>query len=199
MTGIPELILASSSPRRVELLSLIGVTPSRIIPADIDETPLKGELPKQLAVRLAKSKAQKIAAENPGAIVLGADTVVACGRSDLGKPENADDARRMLSLLSGRRHKVFGGLCVIDASGKIRTRLCETIVAFRNLSTDDIERYIASNDWQGKAGAYALQGLAATYVRFLSGAAHSNVIGLSIYDTAQMLETAGYPMHGPKS
>lgn len=192
MAGTPELILASSSPRRVELLAQIGITPDRIIPADIDETPIKGELPKDLAVRLARGKAEKIARQYPGAIVLGADTVVAYGRSDLGKPEDADDARRMLALLSGRRHKVFGGLCVIDAAGKARTRLCETVVGFRHLIREDIESYIASGEWEGKAGGYALQGLASTYVRFLSGAAHSNVIGLSQYDVAQMLKTAGY-------
>ncbi len=189
---MPELILASSSPRRVELLAQIGITPDKIIPADIDETPIKGELPKDLAVRLARDKAEKIAEQHPGAIVIGADTVVASGRRDLGKPEDADDARRMLALLSGRRHKVFGGLCVIDASGKIRTRLCETIVGFRHLNKTDVEEYIASGEWNGKAGGYALQGLASTYVHFLSGAAHSNVIGLSLYDISQMLKTAGY-------
>ncbi|PZO86785.1 MAG: septum formation protein Maf [Micavibrio aeruginosavorus] len=192
MAGTPELILASSSPRRVELLAQIGITPDKIIPADIDENPIKGELPKDLAVRLACGKAEKIAGQHPGAIIIGADTVVACGRRDLGKPEDADDACRMLTLLSGRRHKVYGGLCVVDASGKIRTRLCETIVGFRHLSKEDIEEYVASGEWEGKAGGYALQGLASTYVRHLSGTAHSNVIGLSLYDIAQMLKTAGY-------
>jgi septum formation protein len=186
-----KLILASSSPRRVELLAMAGITPDKIIPADIDETPLPREKPEHLCVRLAKGKAEKVASENPGAIVLGADTVVSCGRRDLGKPVDAADARRMLELLSGRRHKVFGGLCVIDAQGKIRTRLCTTTVAFRRLSKDEIDAYIESREWDGKAGGYAVQGLAAAYVKFISGS-HSNIVGLSVYDATAMLDTAGY-------
>ena len=186
-----KLILASASPRRVDLLAMAGITPDAILPADIDETPLKGELPRDLCVRLARGKAEKIAAENPGAIVLGADTVVACGRRDLGKPLDAADARRMLELLSGRRHKVLGGLCVIGADGKARTRLCESIVAFSCLSKNEIDAYIESGEWDGKAGGYAVQGLAATFVKFMSGS-HSNIVGLSVYDAVRLLDGAGY-------
>lgn len=186
-----KLILASSSPRRVELLAMAGIVPDDIIPADIDETPIKGELPRALCVRLARGKAEKVASDNPGAIVLGADTVVACGRRDLGKPVDAADARRMLALLSGRRHKVYGGLCVIDPSGRVRTRLCETAVSFARLSEGEIEAYIASREWDGKAGGYAVQGRAAGFVRFISGS-HSNIVGLSVYDALRMLDSAGY-------
>ena len=142
-------------------------------------------------MRLARGKAEKIASENPGAVVLGADTVVACGRRDLGKPVDEADALRMLELLSGRRHKVFGGLCVVGADGSVSTRLCATTVAFRRLSKSDIDAYIESREWDGKAGGYAVQGLAARFVKFISGS-HSNIVGLSVYDAAQMLETAGY-------
>lgn len=186
-----KLILASASPRRVDLLAMAGITPDAILPADIDETPLKHELPRDLCVRLARGKAEKIASENPGAIVLGADTVVACGRRDLGKPADADDARRMLDILSGRRHKILGGLCVIGSDGKVRTRLCETIVAFSRLSKHNIDAYIESGEWDGKAGGYAVQGLAATFVKFISGS-HSNIVGLSVYDAVRMLDSAGY-------
>lgn len=190
-----KLILASSSPRRVDLLAQIGIVPDEIIPADIDETPLKGELPQDLCVRLAKGKAQKIADQHPGAIIIGADSVVACGRRVIDKTTNADEAREALKQLSGRRHKVHGGLCVIDANGTARTRHCETTVSFTRLSPADIDTYIASGDWDGKAGGYAIQGLASTYVKFISGS-YSNIIGLSLYDIARMLETAGYKRNG---
>jgi septum formation protein len=186
-----KLILASSSPRRVDLLAQIGIVPDHIFPADIDETPLKGELPHRLCVRLARGKAEKIAAEHPGAIVLGADCVVACGRRVVDKTSTPEEARAALQLLSGRRHKVYGGLCVIDVTGTVRTRLCETTVSFRRLSAQDIERYVDSRDWEGKAGGYAIQGIASTFVKFISGS-YSNIIGLSLYDAAMMLETAGY-------
>jgi len=186
-----KLILASSSPRRVDLLAMAGITPDEIIPADIDETSLPREKPEHLCVRLARGKAEKIAQDNPGAIVLGADTVVACGRRDLGKPVDEADARHMLELLSGRRHKVYGGLCVISAEGKVFTRLCTTTVAFRRLSKADIDAYSESREWDGKAGGYAVQGLAARFVKFISGS-HSNIVGLSVYDAAAMLDSAGY-------
>lgn len=186
-----KLILASSSPRRVDLLAMAGIKPDAIIPADIDEAPLKGELPRDLCVRLARSKAEKVASENPGSIILGADTVVACGRRDLGKPVDAVDAKRMLTLLSGRRHKVYGGLCVIDANGKARSRVCETTVAFSRLSDAEIEAYIESKEWDGKAGGYAVQGLASAFVKFISGS-HSNIVGLSVFDAVRMLQSAGY-------
>ncbi len=188
-----KLILASSSPRRVDLLAQIGITPDAILPADIDETPIKGELPRDLCVRLARQKAEKIAAQNADAIILGADCVVAAGRRVLDKPKDDADARQTLETLSGRRHSVYGGLCVIDAKGNVRTRLCETKVSFRRLSEEEIAAYVAGRDWEGKAGGYAIQGVAATFAKFISGS-HSNIIGLSLYDAATMLKTAGYRM-----
>jgi len=186
-----KLILASSSPRRVELLAQIGIVPDHIIPADIDETPLKGELPHALCVRLARQKAEKIKDLNPDAIILGADCVVAAGRRILDKPRDEEDARRILNILSGRRHKVHGGLCVIDPQGTVRTRLCQTAVAFRRLSKDEIDAYVAGRDWEGKAGGYAIQGIAATFAKYIAGS-HSNIIGLSLYDADAMLKSAGY-------
>lgn len=192
MTGSPApLILASSSPRRLELLSQIGIIPDHVIPADIDETILKTELPRALALRLSKGKAEKIAQEHPGSFILAADTVVAVGRRILDKPENAEDARKALCLLSGRRHTVYGGICVIAPHGEKRHVLCETIVSFRRLTLQDINDYIASGDWEGKAGSYAIQGMASTFVKFLSGS-YSNVIGLSLYDTMKILNSLGY-------
>lgn len=188
-----KLILASSSPRRVELLAQIGIKPDSIIPADIDETPLKGELPRDLCVRLAREKAKKISLENPGSIILGADCVVAASRRVLDKPKDEADARKTLETLSGRRHSVYGGLCVIDAQGKLRTRLCETKVSWRRLSDAEMDAYVAGRDWEGKAGGYAIQGVAATFAKFISGS-HSNIIGLSLYDAAAMLKAAGYDM-----
>lgn len=185
------LILASASPRRVDLLAQVGIIPDKIIPADIDETPLKGEHPRTLALRLAIGKAEKVFQTEKGSFILAADCVVACGRRDLGKPEDETDARRMLELLSGRRHKVYGGICVIASSGKKISRLVETVVSFRRLTERDIVSYVDSRDWEGKAGGYAIQGIAATFVKFLSGS-YSNVIGLSVYDTVRMLESAGY-------
>lgn len=190
-----HLILASASPRRVDLLAQVGITPDAIIPADIDETQLKGEHPRVLAVRLARGKAEKIAAQYPDSFVLGADCVVACGARVMDKPAGPDEARKILQTLSGRRHRVYGGICVIAPGGKARAHLCDTIVTFRRLSTAEIDSYIESKEWEGKAGAYGLQGLAGAYVRFLSGS-HTNVIGLSVYDTVRMLESAGYKRKG---
>jgi len=186
-----KLILASSSPRRVDLLAQIGVTPTQIIPADIDETPLKGEHPRKLALRLAIEKAKKIYAENKDYFVLGADCVVACGQRIMDKPVDADDARRIINILSARRHKVYGGICLISPSGKITSRLVETTVSFRRILKDEMNEFIKSNEWEGKAGGYAIQGLAGGYVKYLAGS-FSNVIGLSVYDTLQMLNSAGY-------
>ena len=185
-----KLILASASPRRLELLGQIGIVPDEVIPADIDETLHKGELPRVFAARLSREKAEKIHASHKGSIILAADTVVAAGRRVLDKPVDAADARRILNVLSGRRHKVYGGICVIDANGAARTRLVETSVSFRRLSASDLDAYIESGEWDGKAGAYAIQGLASTYVKFLSGS-YSNVIGLSLYDTANLLRASG--------
>ncbi len=186
-----KLILASSSPRRVELLAQIGIVPDAIIPADIDETPAKGEHPRALAQRLAIQKAEKISPLHTDAFVLGADTTVACGQRLMDKPKDADDARRILNILSGRRHRVFGGICLITPSGKKLARLCETIVSSRRLSKAEIDDYIQSGDWEGKAGSYAIQGVASTFIKFISGS-YSNIIGLSLYDVARMLDSAGY-------
>ncbi len=186
-----KIILASASPRRLELLAQVGIKPDAVIPADIDETLHKGELPRAFALRLAQEKCEKIAKQNPGAFILAADSVVACGRRVLDKPVDEADARRILKILSGRRHKVYGGICVASPDGKMRSKLCETVVSFRRLSQDDIEAYIVGRDWEGKAGGYAIQGMAATFVKFLSGS-YTNVIGLSLYDTVRLLEAAGY-------
>ncbi|MBB6254975.1 nucleoside triphosphate pyrophosphatase [Nitrospirillum iridis] len=187
---LPPLVLASSSPRRRELLAQIGVTPAGIDPADIDESPLVDELPAQHALRLAKAKAVVVAARGAGAIVLAADTVVGCGRRILPKAESDDDVRRCLDLLSGRRHRVYGGLCVIDAAGTVRTRLVQTAVLFKKLNRAEIDAYIACGEGVGKAGGYAIQGRAALFARGLVGS-HSNVVGLSLFETAALLRAAG--------
>lgn len=186
-----KLILASASPRRVELLKQVGVVPDAISPADIDETPLKGEQPRELAARLALGKARAIAAQGAGAYVLAADTVVGVGRRILDKAEDADYARMCLERLSGRRHHVYGGIALITPEGKEITRLVDTAVKFKVLSGAEIDRYIKSGEWDGKAGGYAIQGLAASYIKFLSGS-YSNVVGLSVYDTMQMLNGTGF-------
>jgi septum formation protein len=186
-----KLVLASSSPRRVELLKQIGITPDAIAPADIDETPLKGEHPRQLAQRLAAQKAQAIASHHPGCYILAADTTVACGTRLLDKAENTEYARHCLDMLSGRRHHVYGGIALIAPDGKIRTRLIDTAVQFKRLSNQEIDHYIESGEWNGKAGGYAIQGLASSFVSFIRGS-YSNIVGLSLYDTARMLEGAGY-------
>lgn len=186
-----KLILASASPRRVDLLAQIGIVADAVIPADIDETPLKGEHPKKLAQRLAIEKAKKIHASHPDSFVLGADTTVSCGPRLMDKPKDADDARRILNILSGRRHRVNGGICLITPSGKVLSRLCETTVSVKRLTPKDIDAYIDGGDWEGKAGAYAIQGIASTFIRYISGS-YSNIIGLSLFDVSQMLETAGY-------
>ncbi|WP_145748684.1 Maf family protein [Nitrospirillum amazonense] len=186
---LPPLVLASSSPRRRELLAQIGVTPAGIDPADIDESPLVDELPAHHALRLAKAKAEVVAARSAGSVVLAADTVVGCGRRILPKAESADDVRRCLDLLSGRRHRVYGGLCVIDAAGKVRTRLVQTAVLFKKLSRAEIDAYLACGEGVGKAGGYAIQGRAALFARGLVGS-HSNVVGLSLFETAALLRAA---------
>lgn len=186
-----RLILASASPRRVALLKQIGITPDDIIPADIDETPLKTELPRGLAERLARQKADAVAAIHEGAYILSADTVVACGRRILEKPEDETEARRFLDLLSGRRHRVIGGIALHTPAGTLRTKIVETIVQFKKLSTAEIKQYLDSGEWQGKAGGYGIQGSAEAYVKFIRGS-YSNVVGLSLYDTMKMLKSAGY-------
>ncbi|MCW5774487.1 MAG: septum formation protein Maf [Rhodospirillaceae bacterium] len=185
-------VLASASPRRADLLRQIGIVPDRILPADLDETPRRGELPAPHALRLAEAKARAVAAAEPESIVLGADTVVALGRRILPKAEDAATARRCLALLSGRRHRVLGGVCAIAPGGILRKRLVTSVVAFKSLAADEIEAYIASGEWHGKAGGYAIQGRAAALIRFLSGS-YSNVVGLPLFETAQLLKGLGVP------
>ena len=186
-----RLILASASPRRLELLARLGVTPDAVTPANIDETPLKGELPHLYACRMAAEKAAAAAA--PASLVLAADTVVAAGRRILPKAENEDEARAALALLSGRRHRVHSAVAVTDMDGRTRLRLSTSLVAFKPLSAAEIEAYLASGEWRGKAGGYAIQGRAEALVRRLSGS-HSGVMGLPLHETRALLRAAGYPL-----
>lgn len=188
-----RLILASASPRRLDLLARIGVVPDAVVPADIDETPQGGELPAQHAARLAAAKAAAVAALEPNALVLGADTVVAAGRRILPKTESEDEARKALELLSGRRHRVHSAVTLIDADGQARHRIATSIVTFKRLSKDELDAYLASGEWQGKAGGYAIQGRAEALIRFLSGS-HSAVVGLPLYETRALLLAAGVPL-----
>jgi septum formation protein len=183
------LVLASASPRRLELLARIGVVPDRMAPAEVDEAPRRGELPRRLDERLAEAKARAV--EAPGALVLAADTVVGVGRRILGKPADAAEARRFLELLSGRRHQVYTGVVLRLPDGTLRRRLATSVVAFQRLTDPQITAYLETAEWQGKAGSYAIQGQAEMFVRFLSGS-HSNVVGLPLFETAQLLRGAGW-------
>lgn len=182
-----RLVLASASPRRLALLAQIGVTPDEVIAADIDETPLKSETPRLYALRLAREKAQAVKAD--GARVLAADTVVAVGRRILPKAETEAEARACLALLSGRTHRVYTAVALKAADGQMRTRLAEARVSFKRLSAPEIEAYIASDEWRGKAGGYAIQGLAARYVTNIVGS-YTAIVGLPLYETANLLEGA---------
>ncbi|MDX9863036.1 MAG: nucleoside triphosphate pyrophosphatase [Rhodospirillales bacterium] len=184
-------VLASASPRRRDLLAQVGLSPDRIVPAEVDERPRPRELPREVASRLAEAKARAVAGRFPGAFVLGADTVVACGRRVLPKAEEEGEARACLELLSGRRHRVLGGVAVIDPAGRMVGRLVTTAVTFKRLAPTEIDHYIASGEWQGKAGGYAIQGLAALYVRQIVGS-YSNVVGLPLFETAALLKGLGY-------
>jgi len=175
----------------LDLLTQIGISPSAVIPAEVDETPLKGELPRNLASRLAGLKAQVVSECNPDSYILGADTVVACGRRALPKAETEEQARWCLGLLSGRRHRVYGGVCLISPTGKSMIRVVMTTVQFKRLTKTELASYLASDEWQGKAGGYAIQGRAARFVSQLNGS-YSNVVGLPLYEVAQMLDGAGY-------
>lgn len=186
-----SIILASASPRRKDLLSQINVTPDKIIPADIDETPLKNEKPAQTAKRLALLKARKIYESHKDFFILAADTLVACGSRELPKAETPEQAQECLKLLSGRRHKVLGGICLITPDGKEVSKLVTTTVQFKRLSRAEIDTYIESGEWRGKAGGYAIQGLCAGYIKQISGS-YSNVVGLSLYDTLNLLRGNGY-------
>jgi septum formation protein len=194
MSVLP-LVLASSSPRRLDLLARIGVVPERVIETEIDETPRPAEIPRLLAERLADAKLAR-AAEMLGdapVLVLAADTVVGAGRRVLPKAETEEQARACLGLLSGRRHRVFTAVALRLPDGSVRRRLCESVVAFARLTEAQLGAYLASGEWSGKAGGYAIQGRAAVFVRFLSGS-HSNVVGLPLFETAQLLRGAGYSL-----
>jgi septum formation protein len=185
----PELVLASASPRRVELLALVGIKPDRIEPADIDETPLKGETPPRLAARLAIGKAQVVAARAPDAVVLAADTVVSVGRRFLEKAADEAECMRFLKLLSGRGHRVYTGVAVA-AGGKLTHRVVETRVTFKVLSDAEIAAYVASGEWKGKAGGYGIQGRAGAFVTRLVGS-YPAVMGLPLHESVNLLAGAG--------
>ena len=185
----PILVLASQSPRRLALLGQVAIAPAEVCPAELDETPLKGELPRNHAARLAEAKARAVAERFPDAAVLGADTVVACGRRILPKTEDEENARACLALLSGRSHVVHGGICVV-LCGRAHLRQVETRVTFKRLSQEETDRYIDSGEWRGKAGGYAIQGLAAAHVTNINGS-YSNVVGLALHETVQLLAGLG--------
>jgi septum formation protein len=188
---VPDLVLASASPRRLELLARLGVIPARILAPEIDETPLAGETPRALAVRLAAGKVRAAAALAPGgAVILAGDTVVGVGRRVLPKAEDEATARRCLELLSGRRHRVFSALALIDAQGRLREALSETALRFKRLTAQEIEAYLASGEWRGKAGGYAIQGRAESFCAWLAGS-HSGVIGLPLFEARRLLIGAG--------
>jgi septum formation protein len=184
-------VLASASPRRLALLCQVGLMPDCIDPADIDETPRRGELPPAHAMRLAQEKAQAVIPRHPRAYVLAADTVVACGRRILPKTEDEASARSCLELLSGRRHRVHGGIALIGPDGGLVTRRVDSQVVFKRLSEAEIGAYLRTGEWRGKAGGYAIQGRAAALIRWVSGS-YSNVVGLPLFETVQLLAGRGY-------
>ncbi len=184
-------MLASASPRRAGLLAQIGLVPDDIIPADIDETPQRDENPRLYVERMARGKLATVDAA--GAFVLAADTVVAAGRRILPKTETEEQARKCLTLLSGRRHRVLTCVVLRAPDGRIAERVCESAVTFARLSSAQLEAYIQSGEWHGKAGGYAIQGLVAAHVRFISGS-YSSVVGLPLFETAQLLRGLGYPI-----
>jgi len=188
-----KLVLASSSPRRLELLRQIDLPPDLVVEPEVDETPLPRELPRHYARRLARLKAEAVAERLDGGpwYVVAGDTVVAVGRRILPKAEDEDEARRCLALLSGRRHRVYGGVCVLRHDGRRSERVVETRVRFCRLSREHLEAYIRSGEWRGKAGAYAIQGRAAAFIPWISGS-YSNVVGLPLAEVARMLEGLGY-------
>ena len=186
-----KLILASASPRRFDLLQQIGIMPDDIIAPDIDETPIKGEKPKEMALRLAIAKAEEVSKSHKDSFILAADTTVGCGSQLLDKAECADQACIYLQKLSGRRHHVYGGICLIDPNGQKRTKICDTMVQVKPLSKDEMEDYITSREWHGKAGGYAIQGLFSTFIKRIDGS-YSNVVGLSLYDVMTLFKSSGY-------
>jgi septum formation protein len=200
MSVFQKLVLASGSPRRIELLQQAGIEPDRIVPADVVETPQRAEHPRSLAKRLSREKAEKaqekLSKESDweGGYILAADTVVAVGRRILPKADLIDEASNCLRLLSGRSHRVYSGVCLITPSGKVRQKLVESRVRFKRLSREELESYLASGQWRGKAGGYAIQGLAGTFVVKLVGS-YTNVVGLPLYETVGLLAGDGYKVH----
>jgi septum formation protein len=200
MIGRPKLVLASGSPRRLALLNQAGIEPDTLVPVEVDEVPKKGELPRALATRLARAKAEaaleavKRSEELRGSFILTADTVVAAGRRILPKADMLDEAAQCLRLLSGRNHRVYTGICLVTPKEAFRQRLVETRVRFKRLSPDDLEAYLASGEWRGKAGGYAIQGLAGSFVVKIVGS-YTNVVGLPLYETVALLTGEGYPVH----
>jgi septum formation protein len=199
MIGRPKLVLASGSPRRLALINQAGIEPEALRPADLDETPLRGELPRACANRLARAKADaalemvRMDDELKGSYILSADTVVAVGRRILPKAELLDQAAQCLRLLSGRNHRVHSAVCLVTPNQAFRQRLVETRVRFKRLSEDDIEAYLASGEWRGKAGGYAVQGIAGSFVVKIVGS-YTNVVGLPLYETTTLLAGEGYPI-----
>ena len=197
--GHPKLVLASGSPRRLALLQQVGIEPEALFPADVDETPLKNESSRELARRLARAKAEvarktaRNREELRRAYILAADTVVSVGKRILPKAEVVDEAAACLRLLSGRTHRVYTAICVVTPKDGFRDRIVETRLRFKRLSRDEMERYLASGEWRGKAGGYAIQGLAGTFVVKLTGS-YPNVVGLPLYETISLLEGEGYPV-----
>ena len=200
MIGRPKFVLASGSPRRLSLINQAGIEPDALRPAELDETPRKGELPRACANRLARAKAEaalatvRIDDELKGAYILGADTVVAVGRRILPKAELLDEAAQCLRMLSGRNHRVYTAICLVTPKEAFRQRLVETRVRFKRLSPQDIEAYLASGEWRGKAGGYAAQGLAGSFIVKLVGS-YTNVVGLPLYETVALLSGEGFPIH----
>ena len=188
---LPSLILASASPRRLDLLAQIGLRPDEVSPADINEDPIEGELPRGHALRLAREKAAKIAGENAGAVILAADTVVGVGRRILPKTETPQQARECLELMSGRGHRVFTGVALIKADGEMVSRVVETRLKMKRLSGPEIEAYLATMEWQGKAGGYGIQGRAGGFISNLIGS-YTNVVGLPLFETRNLLLSAGF-------
>jgi len=199
MIGSPKLVLASGSPRRVQLINQAGIEPDSLRPTDIDETPQRGELPRACANRLARAKAEaalalvRVDEELKGAYILSADTVVAVGRRILPKAELLDEAAQCLRLLSGRNHRVHTAICLITPKEAFRQRLVETKVRFKRLSDEDIEAYLASGEWRGKAGGYAAQGIAGAFMVKIVGS-YSNIVGLPLYETTTLLAGEGFPI-----
>ena len=200
MAGRLKFVLASGSPRRLALLAQLGIEPDRIMPSSVDETPKKNELPRNLARRLAREKAEAALAllragpEPSSAVILAADTVVGVGRRCLPKAELIEEAAACLRQLSGRSHRVYTGLAFANAKGTVRRRLVETRVRFKRLSREDVESYLASGEWRGKAGGYAIQGLAGSFAVKIVGS-YSNIVGLPLHETMALLTGEGYPAH----